>query len=198
MRDPVIVTGSEAGIGRATAVALARAGHDVGVAWHADGAGAAGTAAAVRAAGASAVVRRLDPGDRPAESIEELAVALGGLWGIVGCAGAAERAGTLDETADGWRRALAVGLTGPFLCAQAAARRLVAAERGGRIVLVMSVHDAAAREFAAASGAAAAGLRVAAETMALELAPFRVTVDAVGPDRGAAAIARLLAPDRPA
>ena len=49
--------------------------------------------------------------------------------------------GRSTTTPDGWRRALEVNLTGPFLCAQAAARRLVAARRGGRIVYVTSVHE---------------------------------------------------------
>jgi len=55
-----IVTGSDSGIGRATAVALARDGFDVGVTWHEDEAGAEATAAEVRELGRRAEVRRLD------------------------------------------------------------------------------------------------------------------------------------------
>lgn len=181
MSGPVIVTGSDSGIGRAVAVALARAGHDVGVTWHTDEAGAETTAAAVRRAGPAAVVARLDLTDRPAEVVEELAVELGGLWGLVACAGANHRAGTLDDEPDGWRRALEVNLTGPFFCAQAAARRLVAAARAGRIVFITSVHEHAPLEFAAAYAAAKAGLGMAARVMALELAAFGITVNAVAP-----------------
>jgi NAD(P)-dependent dehydrogenase (short-subunit alcohol dehydrogenase family) len=178
----VIVTGSDSGIGRATAVALARAGHDVGITWHTDRAGAETTAAAVRDAGTRAQVARLDLTDRPGDAIEALAADLGGgLWGLVACAGANHRAGTLDDTADGWRRALEVNLTGPFLCAQVAARQLVAAGRGGRIVFVTSVHEHAPLRFAAAYAAAKAGLGMAARTMALELATFGITVNAVAP-----------------
>jgi NAD(P)-dependent dehydrogenase (short-subunit alcohol dehydrogenase family) len=181
MSDPVIVTGSDSGIGRAVAIALARAGHDVGVTWHTDEAGAAETAEAVRAAGGRAAVRRLDLTDRPGDEIDELAVELGALWGLVACAGANHRAGTLDDTPEGWRRALEVNLTGPFQCAQAAARRLAGAGRGGRIVAVTSVHEHAPLEFAAAYAAAKAGLGMAVKVMALELAPFGVTVNAVAP-----------------
>jgi NAD(P)-dependent dehydrogenase (short-subunit alcohol dehydrogenase family) len=181
MSAPVIVTGSDSGIGRATALALARAGHDVGVTWHTDEAGAAATAIEARAHGVRASVRRLDLTDRPGDTIDELAVDLDGLWGLVACAGANHRAGTLDDTPEGWRRALEVNLTGPFQCAQAAARRLVAAERGGRIVAVTSVHEHAPLEFAAAYAAAKAGLGMAVRVMALELAPFGVTVNAVAP-----------------
>jgi NAD(P)-dependent dehydrogenase (short-subunit alcohol dehydrogenase family) len=181
MSAPVIVTGSDSGIGRAVAIALARAGHDVGVTWHTDEAGAAATAEAVRAAGMRAAVRRLDLTDRPGDRVDELAADLGDLWGIVACAGANHRAGTLEDTPEGWRRALEVNLTGPFLCAQAAARRLVAAGRGGRIVVVTSVHEHVPLEFAAAYAAAKAGLGMAAKVMALELARSGVTVNAVAP-----------------
>jgi NAD(P)-dependent dehydrogenase (short-subunit alcohol dehydrogenase family) len=141
----VVVTGSDSGIGRATAVA------------------------------------RLDLADRPGDAVDELAAELGDLWGLVACAGANHRAGTLDDTPDGWRRALEVNLTGPFQCAQAAARRLVAGGRGGRIVFVTSVHEHAPLRFAAAYAAAKAGLGMAARVMALELAGFGVTVNAVAP-----------------
>jgi NAD(P)-dependent dehydrogenase (short-subunit alcohol dehydrogenase family) len=181
MSAPVIVTGSDSGIGRATALALARAGHDVGVTWHTDEAGGAATAIEVCAHGVRAVARRLDLTDRPGDVIDDLAVELGDLWGLVACAGANHRAGTLDDTPEGWRRALEVNLTGPFLCAQAAARRLVAAGRGGRIVAVTSVHEHAPLKFAAAYAAAKAGLGMAVKAMALELAPFGVTVNAVAP-----------------
>ncbi|MEQ7739650.1 SDR family NAD(P)-dependent oxidoreductase, partial [Escherichia coli] len=58
-----IVTGSDSGIGKATAVALAKAGMDVGVTWHSDKAGAEGTAEEVRALGRKAVIRQLDTTD---------------------------------------------------------------------------------------------------------------------------------------
>jgi NAD(P)-dependent dehydrogenase (short-subunit alcohol dehydrogenase family) len=177
----VIVTGSDSGIGRAAAIALAHRGHPIGVTWHTDEAGADATARAVRAAGQPAEVVRLDLCASPGDAIDALSARLGELWGLVACAGANHRAGTLDDTPDGWRRALEVNLTGPFQCGQAAARRLVAGGRGGRIVFVTSVHEHAPLRCAAAYAAAKAGLGMAARVMALELAPFAVTVNAVAP-----------------
>lgn len=181
MSDAVIVTGSDSGIGRATAVALARAGHPIGVTWHTDEAGANETARAVRAEGVPAAVERLDLTDGPGDAIAALAATLGPLWGLVACAGANHRAGTLDDSPDAWRRALEINLTGPFLCAQAAARRLVAGNRGGRIVVVTSVHEHVPLRFAAAYSAAKAGLGMTAQVMALELARFGITVNAIAP-----------------
>lgn len=181
MSGAVIVTGSDSGIGRASALALARAGHGVGVTWHTDRAGAEETARLVRAHDVPAHVARLDLTDRPGEAVDELAAELGSLWGIVACAGANHRAGSLDDEPDAWRRALEINLTGPFLCAQAVARRLVLGADGGRIVFVTSVHEHVPLRFAAAYSAAKAGLGMAAQVLALELARFGVTVNAVAP-----------------
>src|SRR5919204_612480 len=130
---------------------------------------------------ARSVVARLDLTDQPGDVINELITELGGVYGLVACAGANHRASALEDEPDGWRRALEINLTGPFLCAQAAARRLVAAGRGGRIVFVTSVHEHAPLRFAAAYAAAKAGLGMAARVMALELAALGVTVNAVAP-----------------
>src|SRR5919107_2446035 len=75
-----IVTGSDSGIGRATAVSLAHLDCDVGITWHADREGAEGTAAEVREIGRRAEVRHLDLTALPAAAdvIDELALALGG------------------------------------------------------------------------------------------------------------------------
>jgi len=181
MSRPVIVTGSDSGIGRATALALAAAGHDVGITWHRDEAGARETAEGVRAEGRRAAVGRLELTDRPADAVDALAEELGALWGLVACAGANHRAPFLDDEPDGWRRALEVNLTGPVLCAQAAARRLVERGDGGRIVTVTSVHEHVPLPFAGAYAAAKAGLGMATKVMALELARHRITANAVAP-----------------
>jgi NAD(P)-dependent dehydrogenase (short-subunit alcohol dehydrogenase family) len=183
MTAVALVTGSDSGIGRATAVALADRGHDIGVTWHSDRAGAEETADRVRARGRRAVVAHLDltAGEAVTAVVEELADALGGLDVLVNNAGANHRAAVLDDELSGWRRALEVNLTGPFLCAQAAARRMVAAGRGGRIVNVTSVHEHEPLAMAGAYSAAKAGLGMLTRVMALELAPHAITVNAVAP-----------------
>ncbi|HET8757882.1 MAG TPA: SDR family oxidoreductase [Solirubrobacteraceae bacterium] len=175
-----IVTGSDSGIGRATAVALARRGLPVGITWHSDEAGAHETARLV--AGPHAIARLdLTAGEAVGGVIDELADALGGVAVLVNNAGANHRAPALDDDLGGWRRALEVNLTGPFLCAQAAARRMVASGAGGRIVNVTSIHEHAPLRGAAAYSAAKAGLGMLTKVLALELAPHGIAVNAVAP-----------------
>lgn len=183
MSDAAIVTGSDSGIGRATAVALAERGLDVGITWHTDEEGARRTADLVRAAGARAAITRLDltSGAAAGASIDELVGELGGLRVLVNNAGANHRAAVLDERLDDWRRTLELNLTGPLVCAQAAARHMAAAGRGGRIVNVTSVHEHQPLRWAAAYSAAKAGLGMLTKVMALELAPLGITVNSVAP-----------------
>jgi NAD(P)-dependent dehydrogenase (short-subunit alcohol dehydrogenase family) len=77
-----IVTASDSGIGRATVVALAAAGLDIGVTWHSDGAGAQDTAAEARAAGARVEVTHLDTSELAecGNAIDDLADRLGGAF----------------------------------------------------------------------------------------------------------------------
>ena len=185
-----IVTGSDSGIGKATAVALARRGFDVGITWHAGEEGGAETAAQVRAAGRHAEVRRLDLSDAAAGPpvIGELADALGGLDVLVNNAGTGHSTPFLELDAETWRHVLEVDLTGAFLCAQEAARRMVAAGRGGRIVNITSVHERVPLTGAAAYCAAKGGLGLLTKVMALELAAHGITVNAVAPGEIATAM----------
>ena len=88
-----IVTGSDSGIGRAAAVALAEQGLDVGITWHSDSAGAEETAEEVRSHGRRAVVAQLDTTELPGcgDVIDHLADELGGLDVFVNNAGAGGR-----------------------------------------------------------------------------------------------------------
>jgi NAD(P)-dependent dehydrogenase (short-subunit alcohol dehydrogenase family) len=178
-----IVTGSDSGIGRATAVALARDGYDIGVTWHADEAGADATAEEVRATGRRAEVRRLDLSDATngPPVVDDLSEALGGLDVFVNNAGTGDSTPFLEVDLDTWRHVLETDLTGAFLCAQAAARRMVAAGRGGRIVNVTSIHEHVPLAGSAPYCASKGGLGLLTKVMALELAGEGITVNSVAP-----------------
>src|SRR4051812_31037054 len=103
-----IVTGSDSGIGKAIAVALARDGFDVGVTWHEDEEGAQSTAQEVRALGRTSCVRRLDLAQLPgaADVVDELVDQLGGVDVFVNSAGTSRTAPFLELEWDDWRHTL--------------------------------------------------------------------------------------------
>jgi NAD(P)-dependent dehydrogenase (short-subunit alcohol dehydrogenase family) len=178
-----IVTGGGSGIGRATALQLAAAGCDVGVTYRANAAGAERVVAEIRDAGRRAASVELDLAEPSAATgaIDALAAALGGVDVLVNNAGANRRATALEETVAGFAHTLAVNLVGPWACAQAAARHMIAAGQGGRIVNVTSVLAFVPLDGGGAYGAAKAGLELLTKVLALELAPHAIKVNAVAP-----------------
>jgi len=179
----VVVTGADSGIGKASAVALAAPGRQVGLTWNTDRDGVERTAEEVRALGAEAHVRHLDLTDPPsgAAVVDDLAEAMGGIDALVMSSGTGTSTLLLDMSYADWREVLSVDLDGAFCCLQAAARHMVAAGTGGRIVAITSVHEHAPRVGAAPYCAAKGGLGLLVKVAALELAEHGITVNAVAP-----------------
>ncbi len=177
-----IVTGGDSGIGRACAVGLAQAGYDVAITWR-DRDGARATAEEIRACGQEARTTGLELTDtgaiRPA--IQGLIGELGGLDVFVNNAGTGHATPFLELELKTWRQVLETDLTAAFLATQTAARRMVDQGRGGRIINVTSVHEHVPLSGAAAYCAAKGGLGMLTKVMALELAEYGITVNAVAP-----------------
>ncbi|MGE5156067.1 MAG: SDR family oxidoreductase [Betaproteobacteria bacterium] len=178
-----VVTGAESGIGRATAIAFAEAGYEVGFTWLSSEQAAEASAAEIRRRGGRAVHRRLDlvaPMDG-GRVVDELIDELGHIDVFVNNAATGHSAAFLDTTLEDWMRVVSVNLTGPFVCAQAAARRMVQQDTGGAIVNVTSVQDTYPVRNSSAYGAAKGGLRQLTRTMAIELGAHGIRVNAVAP-----------------
>lgn len=183
MARRAIVTGSDSGIGKATAVRLARDGFDLGITWHSDRAGAEDTAREVQALGRRAIVTHLDVAsfEDAADTVEFLAGELGGLELFVNNAGGGPRHPFLEFPLEDWQQTIDLNLTGAFFCAQRAARIMVDAGTEGRIVNVTSVHEHIPLAEAAAYCAAKGGLGLLTKVMALELGEYGITVNSVAP-----------------
>jgi NAD(P)-dependent dehydrogenase (short-subunit alcohol dehydrogenase family) len=177
-----IITGGNSGIGRATAVALAAAGFDIGFTWHAEAERAESAVEEIRAHGRRAEALQVDlhDGEAGARVIDELAGRLGSVECFVSNAGYGTSKPVLETTAEEWRGVIEVDLTAAFLCFQAAARRMVA-QGGGRIVFVTSVHEHIPLHGNAPYTAAKHGLGGLVKVAALELAEHGVLVNAVAP-----------------
>ncbi|RMI28876.1 SDR family oxidoreductase [Streptomyces triticirhizae] len=178
-----VVTGANSGIGRATAVALARQGVDVGIAWFGDAAGAEATAAEVRAAGRRAETVEIDL-RRPKEAadlVDGLVDRFGRIDILVNNAGTGGNQPFVDIELSDMQRVLNVNLLGPMLLSQRAARRMIARGEGGAIVNVTSVHEHQPRVGTAHYCASKGGLGLLTSVMALELAEHGIRVNAVAP-----------------
>ena len=142
--EVVIVTGGGRGIGAATARLAAERGYAVCVNYRANGAAAEGVAAAARAAGARAIAVQADVA-READVVrlfDTAAAELGAITALVNNAGILERQGRLDAMeAARFERVFATNVTGAFLCAREAVRRMSRRHggAGGSIVNVSSI-----------------------------------------------------------
>jgi NAD(P)-dependent dehydrogenase (short-subunit alcohol dehydrogenase family) len=185
-----LVLGSDSGIGRATAVALAALGADIGVTWHADEAGAERTAAEVRAQGRRAEIGRVDTADLQScgDAVDALIDRLGGVDTFVYVAGTGTTTLALDMKLDEWRQVIATDLDGAFVTTQRAARRMVDAGNGGRLIAVTSVHEHQPRVGSAPYDAAKHGLGGLYKTLALELGQHAITANCVAPGEIATAM----------
>jgi NAD(P)-dependent dehydrogenase (short-subunit alcohol dehydrogenase family) len=97
-------------------------------------------------------------------------------------------AGTGDPTSEflelpyeEWQQVIDTNLSGAFLCAQRAARRMVDAGNGGRIINITSVHEHIPRTGASAYCASKGGLGLLTKVMAMELSEYGILVNAVAP-----------------
>ena len=128
------MTGGAIRVGRAIAVALARAGMDVAIGYHRSGRAARRAVAELRAAGARATAIRGDLADATSARrlVGKAARALGGLDVLVNSAARYERAPFTATTPAQYNRLLDLNLRGVFFCSQAATRLM--RRRGGHIV----------------------------------------------------------------
>jgi len=120
-----------------------------------------------------------------AASVARCVDGVAGDWGgidiLVSNAGIMDRMPFLEMTQAFWDRVHGINLRGAFLCGQAGARRMVGQGRGGRIVHVASNSGIFGGRGRAAYGASKAGLINLTQTMAIELAEYGITVNAVAP-----------------
>ncbi len=177
-----LVTGAQQGIGHATALALARAGLDVALNYLDNRAAAEKAAAAIRALGRRALVVSGDVSH--AADVDAMLGAVARGLGVpdvlVNNAGIYPRSPFLELAEREWDAVLGVNLKGSFLCAQAAARAMVAAGRRGVIINLASQAIRGAPlgvHYTASKG----GIVAMTRAMALALAPHGIRVNAVAP-----------------
>lgn len=186
-----IVTGAGGGIGRATALSLAREGaavlvNDLGGLRDGSGGGheaADRVVAEIRAAGGVAEANHASVSDaRAAEQMVETAVQnFGRLDVLINNAGILRDHRLLALDLADWQAVLDVQLTGSFLCLKAAAAQLKAQGQGGSIINTTSVSGLLGNVGQASYSAAMAGVYGLTRTASIELQRFGIRVNAVAP-----------------
>jgi glucose 1-dehydrogenase len=200
-----LVTGALGGIGRACAVALARAGADVAVndiglltpaAWEecrrayrddkpwamADdklSPAAHSLANEIRALGRRSILLPADVSDQG--QVEAMVATLGRVDAFVSCAVYSDREPFTTADMAGFRKTVDVSLWGSFYCLRACANRMIAQGRGGSVVIIGSPHAVIAFPNCMAYNMAKAAQDQMARTAAMELLPHKIRVNVVHP-----------------
>jgi NAD(P)-dependent dehydrogenase (short-subunit alcohol dehydrogenase family) len=187
MNKSLLVTGGSRGIGAAAAVLAAQRGWDVAVNYTRDAAAAERVAAQVRAAGRRALVIQADVADEAQVLAMYTTVdrEFGRLGGLVNNAGVVDMPARVDEmSVQRLQRMFAINLTGSFLCAREAVRRM-STKHGGPGGVIVNLSSAAARlgspgqyvDYAASK----AGIDLMTLGLAREVATEGIRVNAVRP-----------------
>jgi 3-oxoacyl-[acyl-carrier protein] reductase len=177
-----LVTGASRGIGAAIADALARDGFDVAVGYGSDAEGAQRTVAAVAAHGRRAVALQADVSveDEAVGLVEAAEAELGPLDAVVLNAGITRDGLFMRISAEDWRAVIDTNLTGAFFVSRATVRGMLR-RRSGTIVAVSSVVGLIGNPGQANYAAAKAGLIGMVKSLAKEVGPRGIRVNAVAP-----------------
>ncbi|MGW1000598.1 SDR family oxidoreductase [Streptomyces sp. NPDC002520] len=185
-----LVTGANSGIGKATAIGLGRAGADVVVNYVAGREEAEQVVEEISGFGVRAVAYEADVSreDQVVAMVERMVQEFGTIDILVANAGLQRDAAFTEMTTAQWQKVLDVNLTGQFLCAREATKEFLrrgvvpeVSRAAGKIICMSSVHQlipwAGHVNYAASKG----GVQMMMETLAQELAPHRIRVNAIAP-----------------
>jgi glucose 1-dehydrogenase len=185
-----LVTGANSGIGKATAVALGRAGADVMVNYVAGAEEAEKVVEEITGLGVRAVAHEADVSDEQqvVAMMDRMVQEFGTIDILVANAGLQRDAPFTEMTLAQWQKVLDVNLTGQFLCAREATKEFLrrgvvpeVSRSAGKIICMSSVHQvipwAGHVNYASSKG----GVQMMMETLAQELAPKKIRVNAIAP-----------------
>ena len=178
-----IITGGDQGIGRGIALRLAAEGADIAFGYRSNRTGADEVVAAIGEGGRTALAVQADVSKTT--EINHFVDAVFGRFGaadiLVNNAGLERRADFWDVTEQDYDLVMDVNLKGVFFTTQAVVRRWMAAKRPGKIINISSVHEELPFPHFAAYCASKGGLKMLTRDLAIELAPYGITVNNIAP-----------------
>lgn len=182
MGKTALVTGASRGIGKAVALRLAKDGYDIAVNYNSNQERAEQTAEEIRALGVKAAIYKADTSkiDEVKQMYKEIRKEFGGLDVLVNNAGVVDDAYLLMIGQESLEKSLAINIQGYINCAQQAALRMAGSGKGV-IINVSSVSSVIAVEGQTVYSATKGAVNSMTATMAKELAPRGIRVNAVAP-----------------
>jgi NAD(P)-dependent dehydrogenase (short-subunit alcohol dehydrogenase family) len=178
-----LITGSSRGIGRGTALAMARAGYDIAVHHSVSPEGAEKTCKDVKAIGVNACILQGDTGDAkvPQRLVDETVEKLGRLDVLVNNAGITRFEKLLDITAESMDELYQVDFRGMILCASAAARYMVKNRIQGSIIFNTSIRSYQPHSEDGVYGGLKAGLNRIIKSFAVDMGRYGIRVNGFSP-----------------
>ena len=178
-----LVTGASLGIGRATAIALGKAGAKVGVNYRSNHGKAQEVVDEIRKAGSDALLLPADVADQSAveKMVAQTAAKFGKLDIAVSNAAYSDRDRFFEADMAGFRRTVDVTMWGAFYLMRAATQQMIKQGSGGNICLVSSPHAFIPAPRAMAYNMSKAALEHMAKTAAIEVAEYRVRINVIQP-----------------
>ncbi len=185
LKDKIaLITGAGSGIGKAIALEMAEAGAHIAIN-DLSAETAETTARAVESLGRDALVIPADVAD--SDQVEDVVRQTRNRFGhidiLVNNAGVyiPQDGGFTAITDEAWQRILDVNLNGPFYCCRAVVKDMIEREQGGKIINISSVQAEVAHFDASAYQPSKAAVVMLTRTLAVELAPYKINVNAIGP-----------------
>lgn len=183
MNKTILITGASRGIGRATAVYLARAGYDLVLHYNSNGVAAKETLNMVQSVGAKARLLSFDIANREQTNdvISKDIAEYGAYWGVVCNAGINQDAPFPAIDGDCWDRVVHTNLDGLYNVLHPTVMPMISARNGGRIIALSSVSGVMGNRGQTNYAASKAGIIGACKSLALELAKRNITVNCIAP-----------------
>jgi len=177
-----LVTGASRGIGRGVALEMAKEGADVVVNYASSDEKAAEVSHAIETLGRRALVVKADVSrpDQVEDMRKRVIKEFGGVDILVNNAGVHRHLKFWEMEVTEWRRVLSVNLDGVFLCSKAFSREMKE-KKWGRIINISSIIGFIGTDHEAHYGASKAGVLGLTKSLALELASYNITVNAIAP-----------------
>ncbi|MER5194550.1 SDR family oxidoreductase [Streptomyces sp. NPDC002755] len=185
-----LVTGANSGIGKATAIGLGRVGADVVVNYVAGREAAEEVVREIEGFGVRAYAHEADVSqeDQVVDMVSRMVEEFGTIDIMVANAGLQRDAPVTDMTMEQWHKVLDVNLTGQFLCAREATKEFMrrgvvpeVSRSAGKIICMSSVHQLIPWTGHVNYASSKGGVQMLMATLAQELAPHRIRVNAVAP-----------------